>query len=941
MGETENTAAVNLKSLLEKEPQFSRDTPLDNAFKNLFDLIISRVPSLKSYDDLGFEDNQSFVRSLLQQFTKIHTVTREEQRNKPGDLIPVSLHDLWYLEVLVRLIICHGIDANLPRDMRVQACSNEAGFTIPSSHKADLDTLVLVVDTLYPICIEDVKSDDDYIRSVMIKGPLYPEIIVGALALFVSSKSQKYANYTDELEKVQTTYGLFTIYPSLVHSVKDPSAHALLLEKLSSLPVRRPDGVLNLLDFVTGARENEQIDVEKIKRFTQLLVAKPKKMTSIEYFNGLFQQVREQLSFINRPVVITCLNDLITTIYFKNARIIHDFLFKQIYHTLFNDPVRDRSYSELNDTINALISLSKNSSKEVIDALTTGYDANKFYVNLWIYALFLRKNQGVKPLVYDSSGNEIKQETSTYYNVILTLLKSFVVVTGNYDALNTIALNLINFEHPQWRFTIDLETRLASMSIKDKHDKVIKDLALLHEQRPSSVELFDDMNTAVELFIVFLKLIGNSEVTKNFFLNVLSRWVKSSTGQANSFLGDDRVDSALVLIDLKILEQMNKEFTSDIVKKPADVLVVIEELLDYLAKEVQEEEQISLTGEDSDDEADENRTMNENSSHVFGLLMELLSAILDEASNAELWAAKSSLEQIRDKLKSLNDPRYEKYEAKVSRMLLKYLANNDSFSVSYHTDERFNTVMEQLSDPLEPIKVQGLTGLSALIKEGDANVSKSKARNLFLRHLKDPDPFVYLNAVKGLALLCEVDQQETINLLLKMYLNIDGKGKLDDILKIGEVFTRYIQRQNEAFLGSDAEAIVDACLLMIRQQNTLDNRIRMSAISIVGMCLRTNSRGIQSKIPPILDCVFGILQLETETKNKNTHVVRRAAIHLVLDLLWDDGILLLPERYNRSKLITLLDYTKDQDDDPLVREYADDILKELNGRSEIPRTFQN
>lgn len=932
-----NEAALKLRDLFTKQPQFTRDSPLDVAFKDLYESIISKLQNLESYESLGFADNELFVRKLLHHFMKIHAITCAEQRSNSGDLLPVSLHDIRYLEVLITLIMSHGIDANLPEDMRLLQNHREVGYIVPNSHKMNLDTLTFVIDTLYPVFVPESMPDDDYIRSVILKGPLYPEMVVGTMTLYLSQRDSKYEQYSRELENVQATYGLFTIYPSLVQSVKNTRAHVILLERLSTLPVRRDDGLLNMLDFVTGSRENEQVDTEKIDRFTQLLVAKPKNIKSSDYFTKLFTQVREQLSYINRPVVITCLNNLITIIYYKNPRIIHDFLFKPIYEVLFNKPVKDRSYTELNNTINMLISLTKNTSTEIINAITIGYDRNEFYVHLWIYALFLRKNQGIKPLLCDSDGNKIKDDSSPYYSVILSLLKSYMVLTGYFEALNILSLNLINFEHSEWKYSIDLETRLAFMSIKDKHDKISDELALPHKQEATIIELFDDMNIAVEMFITLLKQLGNKEVTKNLFLNVLSRWVKSTTKKVNNTLIDENSNSTLILMDLKILEQMNREFTSDIVKDPKDVLIVIEELIDFLAEE---ETKYLRSNEDSDDEEDETRVKKEDDDSLdsFGILMDLLAAILDEASKVDLSAAESSMQRIRLKLKNVNSPRCDMLERKVSAVLLEISTNANEYPDIHREKESLEKVMALLSDPLEPIKVQGLTTLSNLIKDRSQIIPYSKAKQIFLQHLKDPDPFVYLNAVKGLALLCEVDKEETLDCLIKLYLNLDQKGKVDDILKIGEVFTRYIQRENEAFVGPQAERIVDACLLMIRQHDKLDNRIRMSAISLLGICLRVNARGFHEKVPLVLDCVFGILQLETSAKAKNknkndTFVVRRAAIHLISDLLWDNGPSILPERYNRQKLTTLLQYVREQDEDTLVREHANNILEELNGTS--------
>ena len=101
-------------------------------------------------------------------------------------------------------------------------------------------------------------------------------------------------------------------------------------------------------------------------------------------------------------------------------------------------------------------------------------------------------------------------------------------------------------------------------------------------------------------------------------------------------------------------------------------------------------------------------------------------------------------------------------------------------------------------------------------------------------------------------------------------------------------------------------------------------------MSILGICLQTNAKALPDRIGDMLDCAFGILQLEQPTKSlkgkDDSFLMRRSAVHLIHDLLYSTGLDMLPAEYNYDKLKTLLSYVHDQDEDYLVCEQIDKLL---------------
>ncbi|AQZ09428.1 YMR185W [Zygosaccharomyces parabailii] len=902
-----------------KYPQYVGSTPLDNFFQDLEAKILSKTRSLKA-------DNQRFVSQLLHYLRKLRTLTLDEQTKlnaKGSDMLPISLHDMKYVERLIALIITYGIYVNLPTDF--QAPLQFSKDEVPSSYKPDLSTLELVCTMIHNILLQ--KNDQkDYVKSIILKGPLFTNSYLGLLTLCVEMPSAEHEKMLPELENVQQSYELFEMYTLLVQEVKNADAKARLLTQLGTLAVRRNNGVLSLIDFIMGVREDEQVDLEKMNRVAQILVAKPKSTSSIQYFSSLFPQIYDGLSMLNRPIVVSCLNNVVTTFFLKNPKIVRDFLFQKLYKVIFNEPIRDHCAKELNDTVNVLISLTKNSCNDLLQNLVEGVDKKLFYLNLWTYALFLKRRQKLNPL---------GQENGPYHEVILTLLKSFMVLLHDNEVLTYLSMSLLNYRHEKWEYCIDFETQLAYITVRSEQIE-LKVRQEWKDPLAKANEMFTSIDEAVDLFVQLLKIVNKEDMVKDVFLAVLARWIK--TDRHNDTTLGDFPSSALVLLDLKILEKLHNEFTTDIVKKPTDILQLLIELIDFCSDKV--------TQQDSDDEEksekdsdDEDRSEEDAGEHkiqaqlqsgqpsALEMMIQLLKSILPMPA-AKLESSKISLRIIDAKLLKQGDNSMHKAITDV-------IESKESVATENGADDDFlHEAMVNLGDQSAPMQVLGLTQLIKLIQKKSSVVTPATVTQWHMQFMKNTDPYIYLTAIKGLGVLCECDER-TFDRLLAMYAGSKkSNSRLDDILKIGEVFINYIQQQNEMFQGPQAHKLIDTCLIKVRRRDEIDDRLRMSAISLLGIGAQTNARGIQDRIGDMLDCSFGILQMETKTKG--SFVVRRAALHLIHDLLCSAAT--FPSQYNRAKLITLLEYTREKDEDMLVRDQAAQLLSILNS-GEHSRTF--
>lgn len=963
------TGKLTVSDILSKTSDTSNNDPIDIFFRNFNENIISKlnigneIDTLSPYDILNFNSNKDFISYLLNSLLELDELTTKREnklKEKDSNLLPISLHDMRLVDDLISLIVVHGIDANLNKSSRIPIerknmsnfKKNSLKFHIPSSHIPNIETLQITLDTILKFFKESIKNKR-YLGSALIKGPLFANTIIGYIS--ISLTNPKFVHDLDELESIQETYELFNVYNFILQSVADLNIRNVVLNKLSTLPLRRDNGVISLIDFIVGVRENDQINIDKIARVKQILLSKPESLSSIDYISKLFPQILDGLSYVNRPILITCLNHLITEFYNRNKRIVKDFLFCKINDILFNTRNKNFSIKELNDCINCIISLSKNNSKEFIIEFVKSYDENKFFLYLWIYSMFLKKNQKINPInVQRSKNHETDTPNDSYYEVILSLIQSYMVLANYSEPLEMISLNLVNFEHETWRYCIDLETNMAFIKIKTDQSitgDISKELNLNNKDKTEEytqemTELFNDMDLGIELFMNLLKLINNEEATKMIFFNVIRRWVNISI-ENKDIDNLNATNNALVLVDLKLLEKLNSEYKTEIFKNAQDVLTLVVELLDIITgsntldnkKNDIDVEDDSDNEEDSDDEEDsDNNDENKFTSEVgsnssFAILLELVSTVLEVSNRKVILDNSSLLERIQTKLKKFPDYKRHNLVKQISTKLTER-SNEDTVSDEFSEQEEIDTeilkrAMVNLSDVLTPIKVHGLTELRQLVESRSKVIKPERVIQLHLQVLRIQDPYVYLSAIKGLTSLCDIIPAIALPKVLEFYDNKKRTFKLDDILKAGEVLVNYVQLENELFQGPNADLIISSCLNKIRSHETLDNKIRMSAMSLLGVCLQVNAIGIQHHISDLLDCSFGILQLETKEK-KDSFIMRRAAIHLIHDLIYNAGIDLFPSNFPVSKVNTLLEYIATQDFDILVVEQAQQLLEILS-----------
>ncbi|EFA04066.1 transport and Golgi organization protein 6 [Tribolium castaneum] len=257
---------------------------------------------------------------------------------------------------------------------------------------------------------------------------------------------------------------------------------------------------------------------------------------------------------------------------------------------------------------------------------------------------------------------------------------------------------------------------------------------------------------------------------------------------------------------------------------------------------------------------------------------------------------------------------------------IKRAINSETHSAEA-TDEKtnFEKALEDVCDPLLPVRGHGLLTLSKLIEKKDKQAVQRKQYllNLFQLHLKDDDSFIYLNAVQGLAALADTFTDTVLETLCEEYSDFTKKGeKAQEIrMKLGEVLVRVTKILGE--MAPKYKAVLLNTFLSGTKDD--DHLIRASSLSNLGEVCRVLNYKLGTIVTEVLVCVHAIVATDKAVE------ARRAAVTVIRQLfvgLQSEMISFLKEEilpiYRTLKEI----YYHDKDD--VVRLQAQLALEELN-----------
>ncbi|ODV84143.1 hypothetical protein CANARDRAFT_184225, partial [[Candida] arabinofermentans NRRL YB-2248] len=852
------------------------------------------------------------IRHLLHYLLQIHNLT---PRSNNTDIIAIPLYDMKLVSQLLNIIVVEGVYACLPENTGIPLQKRRLkNFTVPVSitpvnFPDSKPILQAVVDTF----IEILQGDSD-LKNLVVVGTGFTDALTAAIVLYLDDPTETNSQQYKQLEAKSTTYDLISLYTLFLSQQQSTSTFRnFVLSRLTDLiTIRKNNGVQALIEVIMGLRESEDVDFSKIDHVVRVLLnSKPQGMNSKDYYENIGQQLYDQLVFVNRPMMCSIVAHICEIIFNKNELIVTHFIFAKVWKCFnpviiddgSNDIILTRE-AELNNAFNVLISLTRRSTSKQF--LTTLF--SPILVSFWSY------------LVYR------KRKNDKDYKIVQSVLISMLAFSNDDDLLVDLINNLLSLYNESWTFD-DGDNNLV----------IIKE-RLNNNNNNNDTKIFDDMELVITLFIDVLQALNESVEDKIqfVFILVLKRWLKLNTDDTKTLIDDD-TNYLRTLLDLRILQAIVEKFKDSLSKDPEDLLEIVDSIL---------KKESSVSGSttnntlkfvkvedaDSDDEDEQDLINEEQESTV--TVLEILKTIIEDTTSSNLTIDSINL------LKSIKSQLIQKYPKNdLIETLTNFLNNQSEKDIKSTTESKqnnvlYNRAMKSLHDSSPPMRVNGLHTIRQLLynKTPTPGLTIDSAINLHLNQLKDQEPFVYLNAIRGLEeLLSETTTTTTKSTTLSKFLDIytSFKKPMNERLRIGEVLLRFIQNHGDV-TSLYADQLITSTLSLIRKPTdkvkaAVDEKLRISAISLLGStCYNISTISLTPYISDIVDCMIGILNFEV---SENESQIRRSTILLLNDIITSpNGDRLNLIGIHGSKLDTVLHFVVENDCDLLVREAAQGVL---------------
>ncbi len=911
------------------------------------------------------------ISICLSYLEKIQEVSLEQARkSKNPNLIIISLYDLKLFNDLLNLIIIQGIYPSLPTGIgipvnkRVKSLIFTAKVSKPSYDEAK-SLLCMIVDTMINLIN---KSGD--VSDLIKKGMGITDLVTALAELSSDPKLsikerkinvEKFSAITSEVN----TYELFTIYSSLLQPNTPAYFASFISRNISHLPIIRPNGIRTLIEFVTGMREEEQVSIEKLEQVTKLITSVPKGVPPKDYFTNVCRQIFEILADFSNEILSSAACHVVLTMYETKPRIIQDLLFSIIQSSIDpSDKTVDLCESDVivsetqyGKSINSIATLLKRSSQSMVKDLLS-----KHLISLWHNLCFLATSKKSGKFVTD-------------------LLVSYLSISGDVNDMFSIMDNMLTIPRGKWTFKSG-DNGAVEIRKQDPWDLAGKD--------NKTETIFEIVDTRVGLFKDILKEL-DADMINLVFIKILKQWLYRSNETLKDkhllFNEDEEEDPFKVLVELKLLDMIANDLKSTLSRSKNKIIEIVSIILrnyqshleslrpkrnsnapttignifqpSKIKDEVdvnsddEDEPEVSseIKNEDDSDDEDEDSEKIETVSTALSIISATIYGYNESYKTEEGELDIDLIQSIIPTVKFImeNDEQVQTKAQSVFLSLNEIVSKGEENKTVNNTIDPFaesrkllQKALTNLENPLVPIRAYGLHLLTSLIKAKDPVLSVKLAISICLKQMKDNDSFIYLNSIKCLEKLVDIHRNNVLPILLRDYNN--SRLSIDERLRIGEVVIRAVRRLGEAFVNEPASQIASSMLNIItRNENInktpMDDKLRMSAMSILGCACETNPIGIRQYIRSSIDCALGILTFEKDEKKdlyegKPDHetkaIMRRSAVVLLGSLIKGlDNLNDIPKDLS-DKVVVALQYTVETDSDSLVRIQASTVLEIIN-----------
>ncbi|XP_056413222.1 transport and Golgi organization protein 6 homolog [Hyla sarda] len=208
----------------------------------------------------------------------------------------------------------------------------------------------------------------------------------------------------------------------------------------------------------------------------------------------------------------------------------------------------------------------------------------------------------------------------------------------------------------------------------------------------------------------------------------------------------------------------------------------------------------------------------------------------------------------------------------------------DAKQLRQNRDSDVQNIQEMLSSAKDsdvPTRAAALRSLTRLLEQRHPQILEHREQivQLFVKNLEQQDPFVYLSAIQGIAVLSRDIPERILPILLAQYETaVSPKAKAtapETRMKVGEALMRCTRTLGDMVL-QHKDTLIHAFLKGCRDT---DSSIRASSLSNLGELCKQLQFSLGPVIHEVTSCLLAVIHTDPEAQ------VRRAAIHVIVLLL--------------------------------------------------------
>ena len=824
---------------------------------------------------------------------------------------------------------------------------------------------------------------------------------------------------------------LFPILTSLLHPATPGWFRSPTSAYLSLLPLR-PQGVKHTISFIASSTSQEpfgsdtslsdrknqsstlSLSLDVITRASKVLSSVPSSLPADTYFTNLAPQLLQLLDgknsddqraaayIIGTGILGRRKNGSPGTIGWK--------LFAQPILEAINPASTKQQFDILGD-VNPHrnlppIVVSEVSLEQALDRLSS--------------LVHLHPNPGLTKRLIDSCilslwdllchSRDVKR--SLWAEKIQKLLCTYFKTSVSISKLLYLGENLLLDENLPWMYGAGASGGIEIRK-KPKNPPILRDIHALVQQ----------IDLRIAEFMGLLKLgVASDDDIAILFAQVCKSWFLDNAreGERPMQKGLTQMNALYSLVHAKLSQEILKEYKDKVAASPRRIIELLSQLLKAYFCETESGtpspsisprpslaalETIAIVETQPKTLSGFNGSSKEDTTEMISMTLSLLSAILSSPEfslDPETFHLLNDLQSIIINFASKSSLPTSLVIAttNISALLNLHISLQPSRtgkkvirSDPYASDRKeFDLALSYLTDPLPPIRAQGLSLLTSLIKKPSPVIDIQSTTVLLQSLLQDEDEFIYLSAIKALGSLAARHPKTVLRMLVDGYIDLEERSTVDVRIRTGEALLKTIETLGNALVGETAKLIGESMIAVAgrrarkpksasardeeskrnettrreaeeawggdipspeidAQQESLervlndwhgrpgadDLRVRASALSILGTCFETSLASLGSPITSsAIDVGLSILSLES---GPEAVILRRAAVLLILSLVKaldaaaEVGRDLVPAfGFERRTVQDVLEYLRqvgEQDADEMVRGHSEVAVEAL------------